>query len=132
MRVIFVVETEEGSEVQAEDGNDSGCTQKIWDFAVGQEPKNTERLRFRVRGLDASMGHSTGGVEQMLPHRGEQEGPYPTTLNPENEVRRKQENVVWLYKCDTNYSRLCKCFPLMLNCLPCGVIIMHCMNCVPD
>lgn len=64
----FVVETEERSEVQAEDEDDSGCPQKSGILRGAKEHRAWEI--HRVQGLCPSTGQRTGGVKQMLSNLG--------------------------------------------------------------
>lgn len=59
----------------------------------------------RVQGLWTSPDHTTGGFMQMLPNLGREASSQTlSTLK----LKSEKENVVWLSKCDTNYSHLCK------------------------
>ena len=110
--MIFIVETKEGSGVQAEDQDDSGSTQQTtWDPGFWEELENTgtplPEGAHRVWGLWASTDHQLEESSRCSLILGGREA-LSQPLSTHWKVRRQKENVVWLHKRNTNYSHLCK------------------------
>ena len=82
------METQEGSEVQAEDQDDSGCTQKSGTLWSGRSPGTHSTGKLCV-----SRGHRTGGVKQMFPNLGGQEASIQLFTTPK--MKWEENRKMW-------------------------------------